>query len=158
MKCGMKISCISKKAEQIKRLEWKGYMTVEAALVLSIVFAVYVFLIQSFMWIYDRCVLEQDMATLVLRCVNVQGEKPEQVWQRVSAELVPEKYLWVELQKPQLKQQGWKWEVHGSGKAECLSDIQITYEVWSFTPTQWLRWKHKIAQHREIKNEGEEEK
>jgi len=140
------------------KMTLKGYMTVEAALVLSIVFAVYVFLIQSFLWIYDRCILEQDMATLVLRCVNAGDKNLEQVWQRESAGLVPERYLWLELQEPQLKQQGWKLEIHGSGKAEKLSDFQITYEAWYFTPEQWLRWKHKIEQERENKKEGEGEK
>lgn len=141
------------KLERLEKLEWNGYMTVEAALVLSIVFAVYVFLIQSFLWIYDRCVLEQDVAALLLRCANEREENLESFLQQESAKLMPENYLWMELQEPKLKKQGWRLEISGTGKAEQFSDCQISYEAWCFTPTQWLRRKHKIEQEKKQEKE-----
>lgn len=119
----------------------KGYMTVEAALVLSIVFMVYLFLIQSCLWMYDRCVLEQDMAALALRCVNGEAGQLERVWQQELADWDREKYLWTEPQEPEIKKQGWKLTITGKSKDIRQKDYGITYEVWQLTPEDWLRGK-----------------
>lgn len=51
-----------------------GYMTVEAALVMSVVFMVYVFLIDTMIMQYERCVEELEGAREVV--LNVVGEEP----------------------------------------------------------------------------------
>ncbi len=44
----------------------KAFFTVEAACILPVVLGVYVFLIYGMFYQYDRCLLEQDVALLVL--------------------------------------------------------------------------------------------
>ena len=127
-------------------------MTVEAALILSTVFMVYLFLIRSFLWIYDRCVLEQEMAAFVLRCANAEEDALERVWQQEIGDWDTEKYLWLEIQEPVLQKQGWKLTVTGRGADSQLGDCGITYEMWHFTPEDWLRVSRKLTQ------EGEAEK
>lgn len=133
-----------------------GYMTVEAALILSTVFWVYVFMIRSFLWVYDRCVMEQDMAGIVLRCVNAREDSLEKVWQQEVGRLDTEKYLWLELQEPLLQKQGWKLQVKARGEDEVLGSCGVNYEVWSFNPTNWLRLGHRPEN--AAKEKGEIEK
>ncbi len=45
----------------------KAYFTVEAACIIPAVLGIYVFLIYIMFYQYDRCVLEQDVALLVLK-------------------------------------------------------------------------------------------
>ena len=47
--------------------EKKGYFTVEAALVLAVVFPVLFFLMSWIFLVYNRCQLEQDLEVLALR-------------------------------------------------------------------------------------------
>lgn len=137
--------------------EFCGYMTVEATLILSIVFMVYLFLIHSFMWIYDRCVLDMDMAALTLRCVNTTQDRLEQVWQHEVKSLDMEKYLWLELREPLLQKQGWKYTVTGQGEDKQFGKCGVVYEVWKFIPENWLRINRKLEQGKE-KEEGESSK
>lgn len=121
-----------------------GYMTVEAALILSIVFMVYLFLIRSFFWMYDRCVLEQDVASLILKCVSVPDSELERSWQQAMEAWDEDKYLWINFQEPTFRKQGWKFKVAGWGENEQLGDCYITYEVWRLCPEDWLRMKRRI--------------
>lgn len=134
-----------------------GYMTVEAALVLSTVFMVYLFLIFSFLIMYDRCVLEQDMAALLLRCANAEEEELERVWQQETGDLDTEKYLWMDLQEPILQKQGWRLSVSARGDAGQWGSFGITYNMWEFTPGEWLRMSKRFAQVEE-KEKGESER
>ena len=47
-----------------------GYFSVEAALVLPVVLGVYLFLITMLFVQYDRCLLEQDMASMLIKASN----------------------------------------------------------------------------------------
>lgn len=121
-----------------------GYMTVEAALILAIVFMAYLFLIRSFFWMYDRCVLEQDVASLILKCASVQDDELERKWQQALEARDEDKYLWIQFQEPTFKKQGWKLKVTGWGENEQLGDCYIAYEVWRLCPEDWLRMKRRI--------------
>ena len=123
-----------------------GYMTVEAALVLSTVFMVYLFLLCFFLILYDRCVLEQDAAALLLRCANAEEAELERVWQQETGGLNTEKYLWMELQEPMLRKQGWRLSVTAKGDAGRWGSYGITYNLWKFTPGDWLRMSNRLAQ------------
>ena len=56
-----------------RQREAGGYFTVEAAIVLPVVLGVYVFLITVLLVQYDRCVLEQDMASMIVKVSNRTG-------------------------------------------------------------------------------------
>ncbi len=134
-----------------------GYMTVEAALILSTVFMVYLFLIHSFLWVYDRCVLEQDMAALALRCAVAEENKLEIVWQQEMNSWDREKYLWLEPEEPVLEKQGWKFTITGRGEDTRLGTCGVSYEVWRFIPEDWLRMKRKLEQEGNTEREGSTE-
>ncbi|MBQ9141383.1 MAG: hypothetical protein IJX63_06260 [Lachnospiraceae bacterium] len=135
----------------------QGYMTVEATLIMFMVIMIYVFLIRSFFWIYDRCTLEQDMASIVLRCANIDEDKLEQTWQQEVGKLDTEKYLCLRLQAPLLKKQGWKLVVVGSGVDKSFGNCEVSYKLWCLTPTDWLRTMRKSEQLEGIKRGETEE-
>lgn len=134
--------------------EIAGYMTVEATLILSMVFWVYLFLIRSFFGMYDRCVLELDIASLALRCANAKEQELETIWQREVVSLDLERYLWLELQEPVLQKQGWRCTVTGRGSDGGLGDCVVSYKMWCFAPEDWLRRSRHLS--REEKGEPEE--
>ena len=131
-----------------------GYMTVEATLILSIVFGVYLFLIGCGFWIYDRCILEQDIATLTIKCVVAEEEELENVWKQALENRDGEKYLWLEAEEPVWQRQGWKFTITGRGRDHVLSDCSVSYEVWDLNPEDWLRRKRSIKLEKE-KEEAE---
>ncbi|MBO5282419.1 MAG: hypothetical protein J6B43_04740 [Lachnospiraceae bacterium] len=91
-----------------KQREAAGYFTVEAALVLPIVMSVYVFLITMLFLQYDRCLLEQDMAAMLLKVSSEPGTPQQQLeyLQKLTAEWDREKYLWLQLRPPHFTVQG----------------------------------------------------
>jgi hypothetical protein len=73
-----------------------AYMTVEAALVLPIVFAVQLLAVYLFIFQYDRCLLDQDVGRLsVLGCRAEAGDKDELTdsLKKAASEVYYEKYL-----------------------------------------------------------------
>ena len=56
-----------------------GYFSVEAALVLPVVLGVYLFLITMLFVQYDRCLLEQDMASMLIKACNHSGTSRQQL-------------------------------------------------------------------------------
>ena len=53
-----------------------GYMTVEAALIMSVVFMVYLFVIENMLLQYDRCIEELEAA----RCVVLNTEDSDRMY------------------------------------------------------------------------------
>lgn len=140
----------------MKRVREKGvggYMTVEAALILSEVLLLYVFLIRSFFLIYDRCLLEQDMAALTMSCVYESTEDLERVWQQETKAWDTTKYLWIAPKEPTLQKKGWKLMVEGSAIGEQAGDLKVSYEIWRMVPEDWLRTKRKAEQRLESSRE-----
>ena len=78
------------------RKKENGYLTVEAALVFPIVLAVQILIIYLFVFQYDRCLLNQDMARLVvLGCGAEEQGKSElaEYLKECMGELYMEKYV-----------------------------------------------------------------
>lgn len=80
----------------------------EAALVLPVVLGVYLFLITMLFVQYDRCLLEQDMASMLIKACNHSGTSRQQLTylQELTASWDREQYLWLELQSPHFTVQG----------------------------------------------------
>ena len=121
----------------------KGYLTVEASFVMSTILIVYLLMIRSFLWIYDRCVMEQNMASLAVRCVWAETNDLEAVWLKEVKKLEKDSYLWVAPQEPQLIKKGFTLTITGRAEDVQLGDMEITYEIWRMNPCEWLRMKRK---------------
>lgn len=63
-----------------------AYLTVEAALVLPIVFMVQILIIYLWFFQYDRCLMEQGMASIALRGCTLQMEDKTQIAQKLYQE------------------------------------------------------------------------
>ncbi len=119
-----------------------AYMTVEASLIMPVVLIVYLLLIQYCLWIYDRCVLEQDMAAVLLRCNNTN----EEAWQQIYKEWDREKYIWIIPEKPILQQKAGKLKLIEAADGGTLGEIQVHYEAQQVSPISWLRMKRQFVQ------------
>lgn len=93
-----------------KQTNYEGFFSVEAALIMPIVLGVYVFLIVMLFLQYDRCLLEQDMASIMIKAGNYEGT-PQQTMaylQELTVQWERERYLWVKPQVPCFTVQGSK--------------------------------------------------
>ncbi len=129
----------------VKKKGLNGYLTVEASLILSMVLFLYLSLIQSFLWIYDRCVLEQNLAIMVVRCVDKKTDDLEAEWSREVQNLDKEDYLWVSPDNPALSKKGFKLNVSQKAESSYLGDMKVGYELWRVNPCEWLRMKRKTS-------------
>ena len=96
-----------------------GYLTVEAALVLPVVLAVQVLVVFLFVFQYNRCLLDQDMAKLaVLGCGAEKQEKSKlaEYVRRCAGDLYTEKYVAWDMTDAEITLQGNSIRVRGSGK------------------------------------------
>lgn len=118
-------------------------MTVEASLVMSIVLMLYIVIIQYAFWCYDRFMLEQDLAIMLLRCAN--AEETELVWQREKRTWEEKEYLWVGDKKATLEKGLLALKITGKVQGQGMGDICIGYEMWDLKPQQWLRGKEKLT-------------
>lgn len=94
-----------------------GYFSVEAALVLPIVLGVYLFLIAILFVQYDRCLLEQDMASMLIKASNRSGTPQQQLeyLQELTTAWDREQYLWVQPQSPHFTIQGKRIHLEAAG-------------------------------------------
>lgn len=143
----------------IKR-EIKAYLTVEAALVLSVVFSVIVIIIYIMFFQYNRCLMEQDVGTLVLKSFTMQIEDKEALLQelyRQEKQIYRDKYIaWEEqdmlwkIGQTQVEAEkcGWVlfpyagWNKMGR---ERRWSTQITYENRYVSPVWFMRTYRRIA-------------
>lgn len=88
--------------------EKKGYFTVEAALVLAVVFPVLFFLMSWIFLVYNRCQLEQDLEVLALRGSVYRGSKEELMKEmgRQEESLYVERFLFLERESPRIELKG----------------------------------------------------
>lgn len=129
-----------------------GYMTVEASLVMSVVLMVYVFIIRYALWGYDRCILDFDMAALLLRCAGT--EEVERIWLQEKTQWDKEKYIWIKMQEPVMEKELLHLRVTGRGEGGSLGKMGISYEMWAVKPQELLRTKKKLA--KESMEKGDE--
>lgn len=120
-----------------------AYMTVEASLVMAVVVMMYVFIIQYAFFCYDRFMLEQDLAIILLRCAN--AEETEAVWQRERRTWEEKEYLWVGERKVTLEKGLITLKIVGNAQGQGMGNISSGYEMWDLKPQQWLRGKEKIT-------------
>lgn len=132
-----------------------AYMTVEASLIMSVVLMLYLFIIQSFFWVYDRCILEQDMAVFTIKCAGKENQETLDTWQQMIQSWDTEQYLWMTLQEPVLRKNGETLEITGLGSSAQMGDFQIVYKVKQLNAQEWLRLKRRLS--KTIEKEGEAE-
>lgn len=138
----------------------KAYLTVEAALVLSVVSGVIVVIIYMMFFQYNRCLMEQDVGTLLLKGFTMQIEDKEALLQELceqEKQLNHDKYIAWERQdiawrigynKIEAEQSGWMlFPFTGWHGAELKGkwDAQITYENRYVSPIEFMRAYRKIA-------------
>lgn len=101
-----------------KRRDMKGYFSVEAALVLPVVLGVYLFLISILLVQYDRCLLEQDMASMLIKTCNYSGTPQQRLeyLQELTTSWDREQYLWMEPQTPHFTIQGQQIRLEAEGE------------------------------------------
>lgn len=85
-----------------KQTKYEGFFSVEAALVLPTVLGVYLFVIVMLFVQYDRCLLEQDMASMMIKAGSHAGTPQQRLeyLQELTAQWERNRYLWVEPQAP----------------------------------------------------------
>ncbi len=128
-------------------------MTVEASLIMSLVLMVYLFILRYALWSYDRAMMEQDLAVMLLRCAC--SEETEVTWQHEKRNWEEKEYLWVGDRKVTLEKGLLTLKIFGRGDGGSMGKMEAIYEMWDLKPQQWLRGKEKIA---DKKEEGAEEK
>lgn len=99
-----------REVEIMNEKQAEGYFSVEAALVLPTVLGVYLFLIVLLFIQHDRCLLEQDMASMMIKAVNHTGTPKQQLdyIQELTTQWDREQYLWIKQQSPHFTIQGQK--------------------------------------------------
>ena len=95
-----------------------GFFSVEAALVLPAVLSVYLFLIALLFVQYDRCLLEQDMAAMLVRASNHSGTPQQQLeyLQGLTVAWDRKQYLWMQVQSPHFTIQGQQIQLEAAGE------------------------------------------
>ncbi len=124
-----------------------GYFTVEAAIVLPMVLGVYLFLIITLFVQYDRCILEQDMASMMVKVSNHTGTPQQQLQylQELTMAWDRESYLWIQPPSPHFAIQGQRILVEAVGEYEMpvygsLTNIGGPYQLkMSFWLYNWDR-------------------
>lgn len=101
-----------------KQKNMDGYFSVEAALVLSAVLGVYLFLIVILFVQYDRCLLEQDMASMLIKAANYQGTPQQRLeyLRELTMSWDREQYLWLQPQAPRFVMQGKQIRLEAAGE------------------------------------------
>lgn len=121
-----------------------AYMTVEACMLMPIVLLVYLFLIRYAVWTYDRCMLEFDTATVLLR--SAVSEEQQLTYQREQNAWDKEKYIWLHSQEMILEKGALTLNVIGRAEGGSMGDVKIRYEMLRIEPELWLRGKRKLEQ------------
>ena len=133
----------------------KAYFTVEAACVLPMVLGVYVFLIYGMFYQYDRCLLEQDVALLVLEeewsaAVGTEAE----ISSRHGTEEYPAFILKGDgLVKERSRIKAWVEGMiniplgrFGIGNGNDKWELEAAFTCTEVRPAEWIRLSRKIME------------
>ncbi len=87
-------------------------------MVLPVVLGVYLFLIVILFVQYDRCLLEQDMASMLIKGANYRGTPQQRLeyLQELTMSWDREQYLWLQLQAPRFSIQGKQIRLEAAGE------------------------------------------
>ena len=115
----------------------KGYMTVEASLVLPVVFGVMMFVLSLLIYSYDRCMLEQEVMSCLVEDEYEEEKTEAWYWN---------KYVWmsVEITEKAVGNGGERLGVRGNYNGPFFPDLEIERRAVRFSPTFWLRQKNKL--------------
>lgn len=144
---------------------WKScgaYFTVEAALVLPLVISAMLLGIYLFCFQYDRCLMEQDMGSLILWCSearldikNTDKEQEEKIKIR-TGEIYMDKYVGWELTAVDVKLEKNRISATGRGQlafpvpgwnmwnGNNLWENKVTYESETISPVFYIRQLRKL--------------
>ncbi|MCH5344973.1 MAG: hypothetical protein J1E64_13140 [Acetatifactor sp.] len=137
-----------------------AYFTVEAALVLPIVFGVTILVIYLMFFQYDRCLMEQDMGALALYGATVQaGDNEERMRQLLNraGSIYEEKYVAWDNTEIGMKLESGKLKIERKGSlkfpfpglafwsSENVWGTSVRYENTLLSPTTMIRTWQKIT-------------
>lgn len=137
----------------MKKKYYKAYMTVEACMTMPVVLMVYLFLIQYSVWAYDRCMLEFDTATVLLRSAG--SKEPQLTYQREQRVWDKEKYIWFHSHEMTLEKGMFTLKTSGHAEGGSMGAVDIGYEMWRMEPEQWLRGTRRLEQSQNIREREE---
>ncbi len=136
-----------------------AYFTVESAMVMVLVTAVIVVLVYIMLFQYNRCLLEQDMGSLVLKGCTVQVQDKKELLQRLQefdSNIDRDKYIAWKQDEVTLKLEYDKVEVAQSGSLlfpfrgnayfgmQSEWETSIVYENKRISPVTFIRMSKKI--------------
>ena len=139
-----------------------AYFTVEAALVLPLVMSAMLLSIYLFCFQYDRCLMEQDMGSLILWCKevrldskNTEKDQEEKIKIRVG-EIYMDKYVGWEMTAVDVKLEKNRISATGCGQIvfpvpgwnmwndNNLWEEKATYESATISPVFYIRQLRKL--------------
>lgn len=145
-----------------KRKSCEAYFTVEAALVLPLVISAILLDIYLFCFQYNRCLMEQDMGSLILWCSELRLEnadtakEQEEKIQNRAGEIYRDKYMAWELTTVDVQLKKNRISVVGQGQLTFpvpgwnlwndvnLLKAEVTYESRSILPVFYIRQLRKL--------------
>lgn len=145
-----------------KRKSSEAYFTVEATLVLPLVISAILLDIYLFCFQYDRCLIEQDMGSLILWCSELRlgntdtAKEQEEKIQKRASEIYRDKYVAWELTTVDVQLEKNRISVVGQGQLtfpvpgwNLWNDInlwkaEVTYESRNISPVFYIRQLRKL--------------
>ena len=150
-----------------KRKSSEAYFTVEATLVLPLVISAILLDIYLFCFQYDRCLIEQDMGSLILWCSELRlgntdtAKEQEEKIQKRASEIYRDKYVAWELTTVDVQLEKNRISVVGQGQLTFpvpgwnlwnninLWKAEVTYESRNISPVFYIRQLRKLNEMRE---------
>ncbi|MCM1120261.1 MAG: hypothetical protein NC543_12980 [bacterium] len=138
--------------------ETEGYFSVEAALVLPVVLGVYLFMIVLLFIQHDRCLMEQDMASMLIKAVNYRGTPKQQLeyMQGLATQWDREQYVWIQQAPPYCSIRGQRICLEAAGTytmpinvfptaIEGTHQIEVGYQIIAWDRTMLAQILSKAA-------------
>ncbi len=127
----------------------KGYMTVEASFILPMVFGVILFVISLLFYSYDRCLLEQDVMSLVVRSEYLEGDDLQEKRALLEQDIINwylDKYVWMKVmvRDLEIKMNFVRIEASGIFDGPFFQKAEVQREMFVLSPKFWIRQKVKL--------------
>lgn len=137
----------------------EAYFAVEAALILPLAISAIVLAVGLFVFRYDRCLMEQDMAAQALRAAAAEAETTEKLSEKIqmqTAELYRDKYVAWDLVMMEIKLKKGIIEAVGQGEfrfplpkwnlwnRENIWETGALYRAHRIVPVDFIRKCRKV--------------
>lgn len=137
----------------------EAYFAVEAALILPLAISAIVLAVGLFVFQYDRCLMEQDMAAQALRAAAAEAESTEKLSEKIqmqTAELYRDKYVAWDLIMMEIKLKKGIIEAVGQGEfrfplpkwnlwnRENIWEAGALYKAHRIVPVDFIRKCRKV--------------